>query len=68
MTETAPEPFDFGDYIHLTGDKGCGPCWDGYPKPCDTPECTGLIHANFGDEGWDSYWLDTKCDVCGEAE
>lgn len=30
--------------------------------------CPGLIHASFGDEMQDGYWLYTKCDVCGEAE
>jgi hypothetical protein len=30
--------------------------------------CPGLIHASFGDEMEDGYWLYTRCDVCGEAE
>ena len=73
MSEASTESgtLDFGDYTHRIGDEDCGAGWcgsQGYPKPCDAPDCTGLIHANFGDESWDSYWLDTKCDVCGEAE
>lgn len=61
----------FGDYDHRSGDPTCGEGWclSDYPKPCEEPGCTGLVHANFGDENADcDYWLDTKCDVCGEPE
>lgn len=51
---------------HDVGDSDCGSCWKGYPVPCD---CGGLIHAEFGDyTDADSYYLDTKCDKCGERE
>lgn len=63
--------FKFGDY-HRAGDATCDVGWcsiDRYPKPCEQSNCTGLVHANFGDEDADcNYWLDTKCDVCGEPE
>lgn len=67
------EPFIFGEigYEHETGNAECDAGWCGgfaYPKPCEEEGCTGLIHANFGDESWDGYWLETKCDVCGERE
>jgi len=76
MTEPAapPETFDFGDsagYEHRISDGSCDQGWCGcqsYPKTCEQPGCTGLVHANFGDESWDSYWLHTRCDVCGEEE
>ncbi len=58
-----------GIYQHKIGDAECREGWcDGgrnYPCPC---ECGGLIHADFGDENWDGYWLHTKCDKCGEGE
>lgn len=66
--------FDFGDiigYEHRIGDEDCSEGWCGstYPKSCEKEECTGLVHANFGDEDSDcNYWLYTKCDVCGEPE
>lgn len=59
---------------HEVGDRACGECWGWYPKSCDnitregTGVCPGLIHASFGDESSDGYWLYTKCDVCGMAE
>jgi hypothetical protein len=62
------------DCFHAVGNQKCDECWPGYPKPCDnlthagTGVCPGLIHASFGDEMEDGYWLYTKCDVCGEAE
>ena len=79
MTEPAatPETFDFGEHLghqHRIGDPNCDEGWCSgqgfsYPKPCETTDgCPGLVHANFGDESWDGYWLYTKCDVCGEPE
>jgi hypothetical protein len=71
---TEPVTFDFGDmigYEHRIGDLGCdqGWCGSGYPKACEDPACSGLVHANFGDENADGdYWLYTNCDVCGESE
>jgi len=53
---------------HRIGDENCREGWcggKGYPKQCD---CGGLIHAEFGDESVDSYWLQTVCDKCGESE
>jgi hypothetical protein len=52
---------------HPTG-KDCDRCWSGYPIPCTNKDCSGFIHAVFGDEDWDGYWLFTKCDTCGESE
>lgn len=59
------EPFKLGCWEHIVGDGDCEGCWRGYPVPCD---CGGLIHAEFGDETEDGYWLLTKCDLCGEPE
>ena len=57
------------DSEHSIGDQDCESCWSEYPKECDAKECSGLIHAIFGDENWDmDYWLYTKCDICGESE
>lgn len=55
---------------HYVGNVDCDVGWcDGsraYPKSCS---CGGLIHAEFGDyNSYSSYWLDTKCDKCGEKE
>ena len=66
--------FDFGEmlgYAHVRGDATCTAGWCGtsYPKPCAVDGCTGLVHANFGDENSNGdYWLYTQCDVCGESE
>lgn len=80
-TITGAQPFQGGEpltaqqidvsgeqiYAHTIGNKDCGEGWCGssYPKAC---ECGGLIHADFGDESYDGYWLHTKCDKCGESE
>lgn len=57
---------------HREADPGCTADWcgvHGYPKPCQEPGCPGLVHAAFGDySSYDSYWLYTRCDVCGESE
>jgi hypothetical protein len=66
---TARETFQVGDvdYEHEIGNDDCGPCWMGYPQPCD--KCDGLVHADWGDEDPDdNYWLYTKCDRCGDSE
>lgn len=54
-------------YQHVVGDSTCTEGWCGteYPKECP---CGGLIHASFGDESGDGYWLYTKCDQCGCTE
>jgi hypothetical protein len=52
---------------HIVGDIDCGVGWCdtfGFPKQC---ACGGVIHASFGDEDWDGYWLYKKCDKCGET-
>lgn len=55
-------------------DGECKACWPNYPKPCTEKDCKGLVHAEFGDESYDpesgeeNYWLETKCDTCGEPE
>ena len=52
---------------HEIGDEDCSSGWCGgassYPRKC---KCGGLIHAEFGDEDWDGYWLYKRCDRCGE--
>lgn len=69
---TAGRTIAFGDsnQEHVVGNADCSVGWCGtkqYPKPCDNQGCTGLVHANFGDENSDGdYWLYTQCDVCGE--
>ena len=73
MTDREPPPpeFEFGDYVHRRADPSCSLGWCGaarYPKPCTEPGCTGLVHANFGEESWDGYSLNTRCDACGESE
>lgn len=59
--------FGDSDDKHIVGDEECCVGWcgnsQGYPKRC---VCGGLIHANFGDENWDDYWLYEMCDRCGE--
>lgn len=56
-----------GVYKHKIGNAECeeGWCTNGrhFPLPCI---CGGLIHADFGDETEDGYWLYTKCDKCGK--
>jgi hypothetical protein len=52
---------------HTVGDATCETEWcnggnGGYPKRC---KCGGLIHAAFGDEHYEGYWLYEKCDQCG---
>ena len=61
------------EYEHATGDRWCRAGWcaggsNAWPRSCERAGCIGLVHANFGDEGWDDYWLETRCDVCGEPE
>jgi hypothetical protein len=54
-------------YAHGIGDAGCHEGWCGnnfFPTPC---VCGGLIHADFGDDTYDGYWLYEKCDRCGVA-
>ena len=58
------ETFTFNEhlYTHVRG-KTCKECWRGYPRTC---ECGGLIHAEFGDEGFDGYYLVYHCEKCGD--
>ncbi|MDO8435272.1 MAG: hypothetical protein Q7S89_01155, partial [bacterium] len=65
---TLPKTFVFGesDDQHPIGDPLCAEGWcgtDGLPKACS---CGGLVHANFGDENEDGYWLFRRCDKGGE--
>lgn len=57
-----------GLYQHEIGNAECDQGWcdsgDRFPKKCD---CGGLIHADFGDEMEDGYYLIKKCDLCGES-
>jgi len=48
---------------HTKNNKDCDECWCGYPIEC---KCGGLIHAQFGDEMEDGYYLEMSCDQCGE--
>lgn len=70
MANGGPGRFSFGDTddLHTRGNADCRINWCGthYPKPCEQKNCKGLVHANFGDEDYDGYWLFTQCDVCGE--
>lgn len=68
---TDPKTFKFGedDSPHEIGKSDCDECWNGYPKRCEDRDCSGLIHASFGDENGDGdYWLYKECDVCGGSE
>lgn len=57
------------DDDHAVSDPNCESCWTAYPRQCEKPDCSGFVHASFGDENYDGdYWLYTKCDVCGEPE
>lgn len=65
--DLAPErTFALDGNDHQAGCDDCDSCWGGYPRQHE--ECTGLMHASFGDESYDGYWLYTLCDVCGERE
>lgn len=68
-TKTFTFPDD--DSEHGIGNEECTAGWCGgmsYPHPCEYDGCTGLVHANFGDERSNGdYWLYTRCDVCGES-
>ena len=49
---------------HDIGSGKCDGCWPGYPRRC---ECGGMIHAEFGDEMEDGYYLNFYCDKCGST-
>lgn len=71
-TETTPQTFTFGedDYLHRVGDPDCDAGWCGggkFPRPCTSCD-GGLIHANWGDEDRDGYWLFYLCDKCGKTD
>lgn len=51
-------------WVHTIGDPDCKGCWSGFPVPCEEEGCGGLVHAEFEDESWDSYWLSYGCDRC----
>lgn len=55
-------------WIHIVGDLDCKGCWSGFPVPCTEEGCGGLVHAEFEDESWDSYWLSYGCDRCGSTD
>jgi len=46
---------------HEKGNSLCSECWKGFPKKC---KCGSLIHASFGDETDDGYWLYQRCENC----
>lgn len=54
---------EFSESDHKKGDVNCSECWPDYPKLC---KCGGLVHAEFGDESWDDYYLIRECDQCGD--
>lgn len=58
-----------GDIIeHNKGDVKCPECWKVeqgvYPRKCS--KCGGLKHGQFGDEMEDGYYLEIKCESCGD--
>lgn len=70
MTDAKTFVFLDSDSAHSVGKSECRSGWCGleYPKSCQRSECDGLVHANFGDEDTEGYWLYTACDKCGESE
>lgn len=59
-----------GKMFHPAGANPCRSCYNGYPKPCHSPGCKGLLHAVKGNEPDDgeSTWLHIGCDVCDLRE
>jgi hypothetical protein len=53
--------------FHAEGDLDCGECWSDFPTACPDPSCPGHLHAEFGDESWDGYYLLFKCDICEDT-
>ena len=54
---------------HTIGDEDCAACWsDTYPKRCNDPECRGLIHQEYEDEGEDYIAFHYECDICGDTD
>ena len=49
---------------HQAGNPECPECWGDFPRECTEEGCGGLVHAEFGDESWDGYWLYYLCDRC----
>jgi len=47
---------------HKNGDERCPACWPHYPVKC---ACGGLVHAEYGDDTDNGYWLAKHCDKCG---
>jgi len=60
------EPFTIDGAEHPT-EEDCKECWSGFPVPCTNEGCDGLVHAVFGEESWDDYWLFYKCTKCGDT-
>lgn len=50
--------------VEHTPSGPCDECWDGYPRKCEFA-CPGMVHAVFGDEMEDGYYLSAMCNVCG---
>jgi ribosomal protein L37E len=66
------EIFRFGEgewNEHIKGDWNCPECWkEMYDLfPCKCSECGGIKHAHFGDEMEDGYYLEYKCEQCGDT-
>lgn len=55
---------------HMVGNIDCdvGWCQGNTGFPAKHKDCGGLIHAEFGDESFDGYWLYKKCDKCGKTD
>lgn len=49
---------------HESEGTDCPTCWPEYPRTCTQEGCDGLVHAEFGDESWDDYWLFYRCLKC----
>jgi len=64
--DTKTFSFNGVSFPHEVGNGNCPECWDGYPVRCRN--CGGLVHAQFGDEMDDGYYLEKCCDTCEDYD
>jgi hypothetical protein len=58
-------PFSaWGDHDHEAGNPDCGACWSWLPRPCEEPDCKGLVHAESGGHYEPPSY---RCDACGST-
>lgn len=57
------EPFTVYGSEHTVGDPTCCPNWGTLETH---PDCGGLVHHQYVDEGWDYIAYAHRCDRCGE--